>query len=104
MEDRRRFLYPSGSDGVTEKASATGGRKSRGKRDSRDAVKCASQKAKACRIRKAAASTEKLWDVFQEKLLAYRDGPVPKMDTHGQGEDPEVSERTIAKELCKMTP
>ena len=30
--------------------------------------------------------------------------PVPKMDTHGQGENPEVSERTIAKELCKMTP
>ncbi len=31
-------------------------------------------------------------------------GPVPKMDTHGQGENPEVSERTAAKELCKMTP
>ena len=50
------------------------------------------------------ASTEEDDASFQEKLLAYRDGPVPKMDTHGQGEDPEVSERTIAKELCKMTP
>lgn len=43
--------------------------------------------------------------VFQEKLLSPEPhGPVPKMDTHGQGENPEVSERTAAKELCKMTP
>ena len=27
-----------------------------------------------------------------------------KTDTGGQGEDPEVSERTVAKELGKMTP
>ena len=27
-----------------------------------------------------------------------------KTDTGGQGEDPKVSERTVAKELGKMTP
>ena len=42
---------------------------------------------------------------FQEKFLS--DDPIAartKTDTGGQGEDPEVSERTVAKELGKMTP
>ena len=47
MDDRRRFLYPLRSDGATEKAGVTGGWKSRGKRDGRDAGKSASHKAKA---------------------------------------------------------
>lgn len=70
MDDRRRFLYPLRSDGATEKAGVTGGWKSRGKRDGRDAGKSASHKAKARRVRKAAASTEERWASFQEKLLA----------------------------------
>ena len=42
---------------------------------------------------------------FQEKLLGlivYV--PVPTTDTGGQGEYPKVSERTMVKELGKMTP
>ena len=27
--------------------------------------------------------------------------PVPRTNTRGQGENPEASERTVAKELCK---
>ena len=30
--------------------------------------------------------------------------PVPRTDTGGQGENPKVSERTMVKELGKMTP
>ncbi len=30
--------------------------------------------------------------------------PVPRTNTRGQGEDPKVSEWTIAKELCKFIP
>ena len=29
--------------------------------------------------------------------------PVPRTDTRGQGEYPEVSEITVVKELCKIT-
>ena len=42
---------------------------------------------------------------FQEKflgLIIYV--PVPRTDTGGQGEYPKVSERTMVKELGKMTP
>ena len=40
----------------------------------------------------------------QEKLLARENVPVPQTDTGSQGEDPQVSERTLVKELGKMTP
>ena len=42
---------------------------------------------------------------FQEKLLGLIiQVPVPETDTGGQGEYPKVSERTMVKELGKMTP
>ena len=42
---------------------------------------------------------------FQEKLLGLIvKVPVPTTDTGGQGEYPKVSERTMVKELGKMTP
>ena len=42
---------------------------------------------------------------FQEKLLGLIVWvPVPETDTGGQGEYPKVSERTMDKELGKMTP
>ena len=42
---------------------------------------------------------------FQEKLLGLIISvPVPITDTGGQGENPKVSERTMVKELGKMTP
>ena len=42
---------------------------------------------------------------FQEKLLGLIIWvPVPRTDTGGQGEYPKVSERTMVKELGKMTP
>ena len=42
---------------------------------------------------------------FQEKLLGLIIRvPVPRTDTGGQGEYPKVSERTMVKELGKMTP
>ena len=41
----------------------------------------------------------------QEKLLAFKHTlPVPQTDTGSRGEYPQVSERTIVKELGKMTP
>ena len=44
-------------------------------------------------------------DTSQEKLLALIVlRPVPQTDTGRQGEYPKVSERTVAKELGKMTP
>lgn len=50
------------------------------------------------------ASTEAYVASFQEKFLVYSIAARTKTDTGGQGEDPEVSERTVAKELGKMTP
>ena len=42
---------------------------------------------------------------FQEKLLGLIIWvPVPRTATGGQGEYPKVSERTMVKELGKMTP
>ena len=41
---------------------------------------------------------------FREKPLGRDAGARTKTDTGGQGENPEVSERTVAKELGKMTP
>ncbi|GEQ64444.1 hypothetical protein VL4N_18840 [Vagococcus lutrae] len=40
----------------------------------------------------------------QEKLLVRRLLPVPQTDTGSRGEHPKVSERTLVKELGKMTP
>ena len=40
----------------------------------------------------------------QEKLLARERVPVPQTDTGSRGENPKVSERTLVKELGKMTP
>ena len=49
-------------------------------------------------------STEVLESHCQEKLLARKSRPVPQTDTGSRGEDPQVSERTLVKELGKMTP
>ena len=40
----------------------------------------------------------------QEKLLVKILIPVPQTDTGSRGENPKVSERTLVKELGKMTP
>ena len=41
----------------------------------------------------------------QEKLLAFKHTlPVPQTDTGSQDENSKVSERTLVKELGKMTP
>ncbi len=40
----------------------------------------------------------------QEKLLVRSQRPVPQTDTGSRGEHPKVSERTLVKELGKMTP
>ena len=40
----------------------------------------------------------------QEKLLVRNQLPVPQTDTGSRGEHPKVSERTLVKELGKMTP
>ena len=40
----------------------------------------------------------------QEKLLARLKVPVPQTDTGGWGENPKASERTVVKELGKITP
>ena len=40
----------------------------------------------------------------REKPLAVSARPVPRTNTRGQGEYPEASEITAAKELCKMPP
>ena len=40
----------------------------------------------------------------REKLLANNQLPVPQTDTGSRGEHPKVSERTLVKELGKMTP
>jgi len=40
----------------------------------------------------------------QEKLLGSHTVPVPQTDTGRQGENPKARERTLVKELGKMTP
>ncbi len=40
----------------------------------------------------------------QEKLLVRNNLPVPQTDTGSRGEYPKVCERTLVKELGKMTP
>ena len=40
----------------------------------------------------------------QEKFLVRYKQPVPQTDTGSRGENPKVSERTLVKELGKMTP
>ncbi len=40
---------------------------------------------------------------WREKLLARYDVPVPQTDTGRRGENPKMSERTIVKELGKIT-
>ncbi len=39
----------------------------------------------------------------REKLLVRKQRPVPQTDTGSRGENPKVSERTLVKELGKMT-
>ncbi len=42
---------------------------------------------------------------FQEKSLSFRlHVTVPQTDTGGRGENPQVFERTLVKELGKMAP
>ena len=41
---------------------------------------------------------------WREKLLVYPKAPVPQTDTGSRGEYPQVSERTLVKELGKMAP
>ena len=40
----------------------------------------------------------------QENFLVRISLPVPQTDTGSRGENPKVSERTLVKELGKMTP
>ena len=40
----------------------------------------------------------------QEKLLARQKAPVPQTDTGRWGEKPKAREKTLVKELGKMTP
>ena len=52
---------------------------------------------------------EAFWPKFlishcREKPLARSQVPVPQTDTGRRGENPKVSERTLVKELGKMTP
>ena len=47
---------------------------------------------------------ESLISRCQEKPLARREVPVPQTDTGRRGENPKVIERTLVKELGKMTP
>ncbi len=49
-------------------------------------------------------STEVPDVTLPRKALVTTHRPVPQMDTGSRGENPEVSERTIVKELGKMTP
>ena len=41
---------------------------------------------------------------WQEKALAIVRVPVPQTDAGGRGENPKTNERTLVKELGKMTP
>ena len=40
----------------------------------------------------------------RSKLIGIKQWPVPQTDTGSRGENPKVSERTLVKELGKMTP
>ena len=53
---------------------------------------------------KGSYSLESLISRCQEKPLARREVPVPQTDTGRRGENPKVIERTLVKELGKMTP
>ena len=41
---------------------------------------------------------------WQEKALVIVRVPVPQTDAGGRGENPKTNERTLVKELGKMTP
>ena len=41
---------------------------------------------------------------WQEKVLTIVRVPVPQTDAGGRGENPKTNERTLVKELGKMTP
>ena len=41
---------------------------------------------------------------WREKVLVIVRVPVPQTDAGGRGENPETNERTLVKELGKMTP
>ena len=49
-------------------------------------------------------STEASDVTLPRKLLVRKQWPVPQTDTGSRGEHPKVSERTLVKELGKMTP
>ena len=52
-----------------------------------------------------ARGAEQLIPRFQEKSLSFRCVlTVPQTDTGGQVENTKALERTVAKELCKLTP
>ena len=42
-------------------------------------------------------ASKKIFDVMSE-------APVPQSDTRRRGEEPKALERTLVKELCKLTP
>ena len=85
---------------MTEKGSRAGFWTSPGKRVGRRAGKSALQQAETL----DEASCEAGEPMLPRKTSKERGGARTKTDTGGQGEDPEVSERTVAKELGKMTP
>ena len=41
---------------------------------------------------------------WREKVLTIVRAPVPQTDAGGRGENPKTNERTLVKELGKMTP
>ena len=49
-------------------------------------------------------ATKALTLYCREKLLKRPPAPVPETDTGGLAEETKVSEKTIVKELCKLTP
>ena len=55
-------------------------------------------------MRRGNCSPESLISHCREKSLARKGVPVPQTDTGSQDENSKVSERTLVKELGKMTP
>ena len=49
-------------------------------------------------------SSEHVNPGWQEKALVMLRVPVPQTDAGGRGENPKTNERTLVKELGKMTP
>ena len=105
MDDRPIFLYPHAGDGVTEKASATlltdwGASETAGWQANPPSAKAKARSGSE----RGDPSSEARDAGSREKLLAGLHAARTKTDTGGQGEKPEVSERTVAKELGKTAP